>query len=206
MKKKITYDCCHKIFIWVSVIIIAAITFLIYWQITNFEWYINIIFGLIVFLPAIIVLIDVVKQKKDVYTYLTLLIFYSGCIISIVYFKPITHGLEIPKLNAGTVGFRSNNAEVELNSIRIWYQDSLGNWKEIPDTIISNTNNWLMPVKAYSNDTTLGSIKCIYQKPGTFIIKNCTVLFDPNQSLNVKFTNVRIDLYMLKKTILDLLL
>jgi hypothetical protein len=194
MKKKDSNNCYYKLLFGISVLIIVIVTFLIYLQITSFGWLVNLIFALIVFLPAVIVFMSIDKSGKDVYTYLTLLIFYSGCIIAIGYFKPIVHGLKIPKLKAGTVGFRSNNAEVEIQSIRIWYQeDTVGDWLEVPIESIRDSANWLMPVKPYCKDTILGSIKCIFQKTGTFIIKNCTVLFDPEKSINVKYSNVRIE-------------
>lgn len=194
MKKKTAYDWWYLILLSIPMLAMGAVTILIFISLTNFKWYVDIAFVLIVFLPAIIVINNIKAQNKDLNSYLTLLFFYSSSVIAIIYFKPIPHGLEIPKLKPGTVGFRTNNAEVEIRSIRIWYQDSLDDWKEIPTDSINKFYNWLKPIKPYSNDKSLGSIKCKHQGEDRFIIKNCAILFKPiSDSISAKFSNVRVE-------------
>jgi len=133
------------------------------------------------------------KYVKHLANFLTLLLFYSGVIVAIEYFKPISHSLNVPKLEAGTVGFRSNNAEVQISSIRIWYQDTLKIWKEVDSNLVSDKRNWLRPVKPWSDSTSIKYRKCIHVNKDTFIIKNTTILFfPPKEKLNFKFQNVRL--------------
>lgn len=134
-------------------------------------------------------------HSKHFGNYIQIMLFLSGCFIAIEYLKTTERSLNIPSMHAGTVGFRSWNAEVDIWDIEINYLDSFNNWQKVDDSIVRNEKNWKRPIRPYKeNSDSIDYIRCIVEDSNAFRVRlrNCGMIFQPNNNFLFKFSNVRL--------------
>lgn len=146
-------------------------------------------------------------KNKHFVGLLSLLVFYSGILVALEYFKGTSYLLSIPDLKSGTVGFRAWRSKVKFENIKIMYLNSNSVWIKVPDTIVWNPNNWVFPVwvdtikgmeipKKIADSFDYCSNAYLKNNKDSmyFELKNCGAVFYPKDEICIKnYKNVRLD-------------
>lgn len=156
------------------------------------------------------------KKRMNLFTlFLSLLVFYATFFIGLLIFQEKSPTGEIPYLKDGTIGMRSWQSRVNVHNIKIHY-DSLGVWRQIPDSIVYDSANWtktswnhdklrvqidLLKNRSwfekllYPKNITIGDSVSyfIHAKDSSFQIQNCALIFTPHCNSQKIFHNIRFE-------------
>lgn len=159
----------------------------------------------------------VLKKRMSYFTlFLSLLVFYATFFIGLLIFQEKSPVGEIPYLKDGTIGIRSWQSRVNVKKIKIHYHDSLGIWRQVPDSIVYDSTNWTMTSWNHNklrvqidllknrgwlkklfypkNITICDSVDhFIHTKDSSFLVQNCALIFTPQDNYQNVFHDIRFD-------------
>lgn len=155
-----------------------------------------------------------VKKVNQFSLFISLFIFYATFFIGLLIFREKPPEGEIPFLKDGTIGMRSWQSKTVVKNIKIQYNDVLGIWHLVPDSVIYNKKNWttvfwnhkkiktqidlaeqrgfpenlFYPTINTINDTVVDSVGHSF-----FVIQNCSLVFTPHGNMQKTFHDMRFD-------------
>jgi len=132
-------------------------------------------------------------RNKHFTALLALVLFYLSFLVGISVFKNKEAVTIVPDIKPGTFGLRAWRCTVKIKDLKVSYLDTSNVWREIPNSIICDSNNWLRPVwnremkgrnSPYDYLADFDSIQY-----GIIKLAKCAAIFYPKDSVHIKYFN-----------------